>query len=273
VAVREAEIRRATGTPRVSEIQDVHIDVRDLYKSYGGQPVLRGINLQIERNHTNVIIGGSGAGKTVLLRQLIGLERPDRGQVLIDGEDICVMNDVALNEVRRKFGMVFQGAALFDSMTVYENVAFPLREHGKLSESEIGARVRERLADLGLEGADQKMPGQLSGGMKKRVGVARALMLEPQILIYDEPTTGLDPILSRSVDEIIRKMRARFHVTSVVISHDMASAFGVADRMAMLHEGQIVAQGRPDEFLANESPVVQEFVRSSGVNPEVLEEE
>jgi phospholipid/cholesterol/gamma-HCH transport system ATP-binding protein len=218
-----------------------------------------------------VVIGGSGAGKTVLLRQLIGLERPTSGRVLVDGENISAMNDVELNRVRRKFGMVFQGAALFDSMTVYDNVAFPLREHTKLSESEIKEKVRQRLEDLGLPGAEGKMPGELSGGMRKRVGVARALMLEPQILIYDEPTTGLDPVLSRSVDDIIRDMREKFHVTSIVISHDMATAFGVAHRIHMLYQGRIVASGTPEDFLANDDPVVREFVHSSGVSPETLE--
>ncbi len=249
----------------------MHLDVQDLHKSYGAQEVLRGIDLKIVRDRTNVVIGGSGAGKTVLLRQLIGLERPTSGRVLVDGENISAMNDVELNRVRRKFGMVFQGAALFDSMTVYENVAFPLREHTKHSEAEIRERVRQRLDDVGLAGAEAKMPSELSGGMRKRVGVARALMLEPRILIYDEPTTGLDPVLSRSVDEIIRDMRDKFHVTSIVISHDMATAFGVAHRIHMLYQGRIVASGSPEEFLENDDPVVREFVHSSGVSHKTLE--
>ena len=249
----------------------IHIRVVDLVKSYGTNVVLRGIDMEIERGAINVVIGGSGAGKTVLLRQLIGLEKPDRGKVLIDGADIVPMNDVQLNDVRRKFGMVFQGSALFDSMTVFDNVAFPLREHTKHSEKEIRNRVLARLADLDLHDVERKMPGELSGGMRKRVGVARALMLEPEILIYDEPTTGLDPVLSRSVDDLIVDMQARFHVTSVVISHDMATVFRIGHRVSMLYKGTMVASGTPDELLHLEDPVVVEFLRSSGVHPQALE--
>ena len=249
----------------------VCIRVVDLHKSYGTNQVLRGISLEVERGQINVVIGGSGAGKTVLLRQLIGLEKPDRGQVVIDGEDIVPMNDVQLNHVRRKFGMVFQGSALFDSMTVFENVAFPLREHLRLSEKEIRQRVIARLADLDLHEVDAKMPGELSGGMRKRVGVARALMLEPEILIYDEPTTGLDPVLSRSVDDLIVDMQDRFQVTSVVISHDMATVFRIGHRVSMLHRGVMVASGTPSALLRSENPIVVEFLRSSGVHPDVLE--
>jgi len=247
------------------------IVVSDLHKSYGANEVLRGVSLEVQRGRINVVIGGSGAGKTVLLRQLIGLEKPDRGQVIIDGEDIVPMNDVQLNQVRRKFGMVFQGSALFDSMTVFENVAFPLREHTKLPEREIRQRVIGRLEDLGLHDVDAKMPGELSGGMRKRVGVARALMLEPEILIYDEPTTGLDPVLSRSVDDLIVDMQERFSVTSVVISHDMATVFRIGHRVSMLHKGTMVASGTPDELRVSDDPTVLQFLRSSGVHPEALE--
>jgi phospholipid/cholesterol/gamma-HCH transport system ATP-binding protein len=249
----------------------VCIRVVDLHKSYGSNQVLRGVSLEVERGRINVVIGGSGAGKTVLLRQLIGLEKPDRGSVLIDGEDIVPMNDVQLNHVRRKFGMVFQGSALFDSMTVFENVAFPLREHTKLGEKQIRERVIGRLGDLSLHDVDTKMPGELSGGMRKRVGVARALMLEPEILIYDEPTTGLDPVLSRSVDDLIVDMQDRFKVTSVVISHDMATVFRVGHRVSMLHKGTIVASGSPQELRTSDDPIVVEFLRSSGVHPDALE--
>jgi len=249
----------------------IHIRVIDLHKAYGQNQVLRGISLEALRGQINVVIGGSGAGKTVLLRQLIGLEKPEKGQVLIDGEDIVPMNDVALNKVRRKFGMVFQGSALFDSMTVFDNVAFPLREHTKHSEKEIRTRVIARLADLDLHDVDRKMPGELSGGMRKRVGVARALMLEPEILIYDEPTTGLDPVLSRSVDDLIVDMQRRFGVTSVVISHDMATVFRIGHRVSMLYKGTMVASGTPDDLLRLDDPVVVEFLRSSGVHPQALE--
>jgi phospholipid/cholesterol/gamma-HCH transport system ATP-binding protein len=249
----------------------IHIRVVDLHKSYNGSPVLKGVNLEALRGQINVVIGGSGAGKTVLLRQLISLEKPDKGQVLIDGEDLVPMNDVQLNMVRRKFGMVFQGSALFDSMTVFDNVAFPLREHTKMPEKEIRPKVIDRLSDLGLNDVDRKMPGELSGGMRKRVGVARALMLEPEILIYDEPTTGLDPVLSRSVDDLIIDMQRRYNVTSVVISHDMATVFRIGHRVSMLYKGQIVATGTPEEILQLDDPVVVEFLKSSGIQPSALE--
>jgi phospholipid/cholesterol/gamma-HCH transport system ATP-binding protein len=258
--------------PPDGKTDPVHIRIIDLVKSYESHVVLKGVHLELERSRINIVIGGSGAGKTVLLRQLIGLEKPDRGQVLIDGIDIVPMNDVQLNEVRRRFGMVFQGSALFDSMTVFDNVAFPLREHTRFSEREIRERVLQRLDDLNLKGADVKMPGELSGGMRKRVGVARALMLEPQILIYDEPTTGLDPILSRSVDDLIVEMRDRFGVTSVVISHDMATVFRIGHRISMLYKGSIVASGTPLELLHSDNDVVREFLRSSGVHPSALSE-
>ncbi len=264
---RELEAGQAARSVGEGRPDPIHIRVVDLHKSYDGNQVLRGVNLELERGRINIVIGGSGAGKTVLLRQLIGLEKPDSGQVLIDGVDIVPMNDVELNQVRRKFGMVFQGSALFDSMRVYENVAFPLREHTRLSEREIRQRVLERLDDLHLKGAQDKMPGELSGGMRKRVGVARALMLEPQILIYDEPTTGLDPVLARSVDDLIVEMRERFGVTSVVISHDMATVFRVGHRVSMLYKGVIVATGTPQELQASDDEVVVTFLRSSGVRP------
>lgn len=248
------------------------IECRGLVKAYGDSTILRGIDLRIERGLTHVIVGGSGAGKTVLLRQLIALERPTSGAVLVDGQDITNLGDVALNQLRRKFGMVFQGAALFDSMSVMDNVAFPLREHTRLSAKEIRRRVLEKLEILGLTGADKKFPAELSGGMRKRVGVARALMLEPAILIYDEPTTGLDPVSSRNVDDIILEMRDRFGITSVVITHDMATLFRVAERASMLYKGRIVLTGTPSELLDSSNDVVRHFLRASGVRPEALQE-
>lgn len=245
----------------------VHIRVEGLHKSYGENHVLRGVDLDLYRGRINVVIGGSGAGKTVLLRQLIALEKPDRGRILLDGEDIVPLNEVLLNRIRRRFGMVFQMSALFDSMTVFENVAFPLIEHTRLGAKEIRKRVMAKLEVLGLVGAEHRMPGEISGGMRKRVAVARALVLEPEILIYDEPTAGLDPIASRTVDELIRSTAEHFGGTSIVISHDMCTTFGVGQHVAMLHEGRIRAAGTPADLLRSTDPVVQRFIASSGVTP------
>ena len=233
----------------------------DLCKSFGDNRVLRGINLDFEPGTTTVILGGSGSGKTVLMKHLIGLFRPDSGKVFVDGQDITDIRGQALNELRMKFGMVFQWAALFDSMNVGENVSFPLREHRPdLSESEIAERVAERLALFGLHGVEGKFPSDLSGGMRKRVGLARAIILDPQIVLYDEPTTGLDPITTEYVDEMILRAKDKLGVTSVVISHDIASAFHVADQIAFLYEGEIVAYGKPDEVRASEHKFVAEFL-------------
>lgn len=248
----------------------VHIRVENVSKSYGEHKVLSDVTFEMKRGATNVIIGASGSGKTVLMRQLIRLERPDSGKVVVDGEDIVPMGEVELSHVRRKFGMVFQMSALFDSMTVFDNVAFPLREHTSMSSKEINDRVGERLVSLGVGHAGKKMPSELSGGMKKRVAVARALVLEPKILIYDEPTTGLDPITSRTVDDLIRETQERYAVTSVVISHDMASVFRIAAHISLLYKGHIEATGTPLEFLASESEPVKEFLLASGVSPEVM---
>ena len=251
----------------------VHIHVEDLHKSYGTNHVLCGVNLDIYRGQTNVVIGGSGAGKTVLLRQLIALEKPDRGRILLDGEDIVPLDEVLLNRIRRRFGMVFQMSALFDSMTVFENVAFPLREHLRLPQKEIKKRVMGKLEVLGLVGAEYRTPAEISGGMRKRVAVARALILEPEILIYDEPTAGLDPIASRNVDDLINETAERFSGTSVVITHDMNTCFGVGHHVALLHEGRIHATGLPVAFAASEDPVVRRFLAASGVTPVVTHDE
>ena len=246
---------------------DVHVRLVDLRKSYGQNPVLRGVNLVAHRGRINVVIGGSGAGKTVLMRQIIGLEKPDSGQILVDDEDIVPLGEYRMWEVRRKFGMVFQQAALFDSMTVFDNVAFPLREHTRLSGKETAARVMDKLAVLGLEEAHDRFPSDISGGMRKRVGVARALILEPQILIYDEPTTGLDPIAARNVDDLIRETAEKFDVTSLVISHDLTTTFGVGDTISLLHEGVIRMTGSPGDIAGSDDPEVVRFLRSSGVDP------
>jgi phospholipid/cholesterol/gamma-HCH transport system ATP-binding protein len=251
----------------------VHILVVDLHRTYGTNHVLRGINLKVYRGKTNVVMGGSGAGKTVLMRQIIALETPDSGQIFIDGENIVGMTDYQLGIVRQKFGMVFQLSALFDSMTVFDNVAFPLREHTRLSKKEIHRKVMEKLEILGLEGAERRFPADISGGMKKRVGVARALILEPQILIYDEPTTGLDPIAARNVDELIIETAGKFNVTSLVISHDMTTTFNVGDYVSLIHGGIIRISGAPREVIESTDPEVVRFLDSSGVNAgRVLEE-
>jgi phospholipid/cholesterol/gamma-HCH transport system ATP-binding protein len=244
----------------------IQIRVRGLHKTFGDQQhVLRGIDLEVERGKINVIIGGSGEGKSVLMKHLMGLLKPDRGQILVDGTDIVPLDDYELNALRRKFGMLFQYAALFDSMTVFDNVAFPLREHRKdLSKTEIRRLVNERLASLNVEHLVHKFPAELSGGQRKRVGLARALVLEPEILLYDEPTTGLDPIQTKNVDDMIVDIASRHRVTSVVISHDMASTFRIAHRISMLSEGTIIESGTPNQFQRTRNPVVRRFVETSG---------
>ena len=243
------------------------IQIRDLHKSFGAQHVLRGVNLDIERGKINIVIGGSGQGKSVLMKHLMGLLAPDRGSILVDGQDIIGLSDVAIAKVQRKFGMVFQYAALFDSQNVIENIAFPLLERYRLPKSEVIERVRDLLTRLDLAsvpGIEQKFPAELSGGMRKRVGLARALIDRPEILLYDEPTTGLDPIATKNVDQMIRRTADDFGVTSVVISHDMASTFRIADRIAMLYEGVIVANGDRKDIMAAPHPVLREFVETSG---------
>ncbi|XXF81588.1 ABC transporter ATP-binding protein [Myxococcaceae bacterium GXIMD 01537] len=240
------------------------IDIVDLHKSFGEQnKVLTGINLQVPAGSTCVILGGSGSGKTVLMKHMIGLLKPDSGKVIIDGEDIVPMGDEDMERVRRKFGMVFQAAALFDSMNVFENVAFPLREHTKLSEEEIRQKVRAKLELMGLKpNTEVKFPADLSGGMRKRVGLARAVVLDPKIVLYDEPTTGLDPITTDYVDEMILAAQRELGVTSVVISHDIASAFNVADQIAFLSKGVIVEHGPPEQLRESQHPAVKVFLQT-----------
>jgi phospholipid/cholesterol/gamma-HCH transport system ATP-binding protein len=242
-----------------------HIRVRKLTKHFGDNHVLDSLDYEAERGKINVIIGASGAGKSVLIKHMMCLLRPDSGGIWVDGTDVFALGSHELAEFRRKFGLVFQFAALFDSLTVEENCAFPLKEHTKKGKEEIRGIVKEKLAALGLDGTQRKYPGELSGGMRKRVGLARALVLEPEILIFDEPTTGLDPLATRNVDEMILETAARYKVTSVVISHDMASVFRIADRIAMIHERKIEATGTVEEMLANRDPYVYEFIRASGV--------
>jgi phospholipid/cholesterol/gamma-HCH transport system ATP-binding protein len=236
------------------------IEVRDLTKSFGAQLVLDSISFKIENGESVAIIGRSGSGKSVLLKHLIGLLQPDTGAVLIDGENIVPMNERQLLRVRRKFGMLFQSAALFDSMTVAENVAFGLRRHEHLTEAEIGRRVAGALEMVDLPGTEDKMPAELSGGMRKRVGLARAIIYEPQIVLYDEPTTGLDPIVSDSIDQLILRVRDRLKVTTVVVTHDMRTARRVGQRVLMLHHKKIYANGTPDQIFDSLDPVVRQFV-------------
>lgn len=236
------------------------IEARHLQKSFDGQKVLDDVSLRIENGESVVIIGRSGGGKSVLLKHLIGLLKPDSGEVLIDGQNIEMMNERQLLRVRRNFGMVFQGAALFDSMTVAENVAFGLRRHEHLTEGEISKRVAETLEMVDLPGTEEKNPAELSGGMRKRVGLARAIIYEPKIVLYDEPTTGLDPIVSDSIDKLIIRVRDTLKVTSIVVTHDMRSARRVGNRVMMLHEKKLYANTTPQEFFASQDPVVRQFV-------------
>ena len=240
------------------------IEVLDLWKSFGDNHVLKGITLEVPKGTTYVILGGSGSGKTVLMKHVIGLLKPDRGTVRIDGIEMSALTGKALTEARQMFGMVFQGAALFDSMTVFENVAFPLtekRRSDRLRADEIRARVVEKLkvVDLGEEVLD-RWPAELSGGMRKRVALARALVSDPQIVLYDEPTTGLDPITTDYVDGMILNAKRKLGITSMVISHDIASAFKVADRLAVLYDGHLAAEGTPEEVRRSPDPFVQRFL-------------
>jgi phospholipid/cholesterol/gamma-HCH transport system ATP-binding protein len=237
------------------------IEVRNIQKNFGYQSVLKGASLSIDKGESVVIIGRSGGGKSVLLKILIGLFPPDSGEVLIDGQNIVGMNERQLLKVRHKFGMLFQGAALFDSMTVAENIAFPLRRERCWSEADIRQKVTEALDMVELHGIEEKHPAALSGGMRKRVGLARAIVYRPEILLYDEPTTGLDPIVSDSIDKLIISIRERLCVTSVTVTHDLRSAARVGQRIIMLHEGKIYFNGTPEELFKSEDPIVYRFVK------------
>ncbi|ADK83580.1 ABC transporter related protein [Desulfarculus baarsii DSM 2075] len=247
------------------------IELRDLVKNFGRQRVLDGLNLTIPRGRITVIIGRSGGGKSVLLKHMIGLIKPDAGQVLVGGQDIGHLDDRQLNQIRRRFGMLFQDAALFDSMSVFDNVAFPLREHTSHSAAEIARIVADKLRMVGLPGVEAKMPSQLSGGMRKRVGLARAIALEPEIVLYDEPTTGLDPLMTEAINRLIADTQERLGITSVVISHDIAGALKIAHQIAMLYQGRIIASGSPEQIGDSDDPVVRQFISGSVEGPiEVL---
>ena len=233
-------------------------------KTLGGQPVLRGVDLTIPAGKLTTIIGGSGSGKSVLLKHIIGLMQPDRGQVLIDGTDIARLKGHALNEVRKKFAMLFQSAALFDSMSVFDNVAFPLREKLRLNGDTVTQRVEEKLAQVGLAGMGHKFPSELSGGMRKRAGLARALVMEPQIILFDEPTTGLDPLMAKSIHDLIVAMQRQFKFTAVMVSHEIPEIFGISDWVAMLKKGRIAEMAPSGEFLKTTDKEIQEFIFVSG---------
>jgi phospholipid/cholesterol/gamma-HCH transport system ATP-binding protein len=236
------------------------IAVRSLAKKIGRQEILRGVDLTVAKGETLAIIGRSGVGKSVLLKHLIGLMRPDAGEIWIEGQNIIGLSERKLAAIRRKVGILFQGGALFDSMTVEENIAFPLYEAGLRDPKIIRQQVKEMLEVIELEGQQRKMPVNLSGGMKKRVGLARSIIRRPSCVLYDEPTSGLDPVVSDSINRLIRRLQARFHVTSIVVTHDMKSAFHVADRIAYLHEGRIYFYGLPAEIQSSTDPLIQDFL-------------
>lgn len=245
----------------------VGITITDLHKSFGANHVLRGVDLAVEQGESLVVIGGSGSGKSVLIKHIIGLLKPDRGSIEVNGQEVTTMAERELKELRKKFGMLFQAAALFDSLTVGENVAFPLVEHTRAGRSEIAERVRETLAVVGLPDTEHLYPAELSGGMKKRVGLARALAMEPEVILYDEPTTGLDPIMADAINDLIVEMRERLAITSIAITHDMVSAYKIGHRLAMLYQGKIIFTGTPQECKNTDDPMVRQFITGSSVGP------
>jgi len=236
------------------------IEIIDLHKSFGDNKVLDGVNLTISKGETTTIIGRSGVGKSVLLKHIIGLVKPDEGKILIDGEDITLCKNEKLVELRQRFGMLFQGSALFDSMTVQENVGLGLREHTKLPEEEIREIAREKLRLVGLSGVENSKPAELSGGMKKRVGLARAIAMNPEYILYDEPTTGLDPIMADAINYLIIRMKNELNITSIAVTHDIVSAYKISNRIAMIYEGKIIFIGTPEEVKNTDDPIVRQFV-------------
>lgn len=243
------------------------IELRGVWKSFGAEEVLRSLDLAIPRDSVSVILGRSGGGKSVLIKHIIGLIRPDQGQVLIEGQDIARLDERSIVPVRRKFGMLFQESALFDSMTVEDNVAFPLREHTRKARREIRDIVLAKLTAVGLKDMGYKMPAELSGGMRKRVGLARALALDPKIVLFDEPTSGLDPVMAATINELIVRTQAEFGATCVVISHDIMGAMSIGHRLFMLYDGRIIAEGAPQEIQDWKDPLVQQFIHGQARGP------
>lgn len=243
------------------------IRVVDLHKSFGKNKVLQGVSLRLNRGETLVIIGQSGCGKSVLLKHIVGLLKPDRGKVFVDGVDITVLNDDKLHEVTRKFGMLFQGTALFDSMTVGENVSFGLERYTDYSKEKIQELVKKNLEKVGLRGVEHLMPYALSGGMRKRVGLARAIAYSPDVILYDEPSTGIDPIRADAINDLIIRMKKDLNVSEFIITHDMVSAYKIGDRIGMLYEGKIIEMGTPDEIRNSSNPVVQQFIHGRAEGP------
>lgn len=245
----------------------IKIRVVNLYKSFGESQVLRGVDLEVHQGESMVVIGGSGSGKTVLIKCIIGLVQPDEGEIYVDGLEISNLNEKGMNEVRKKFGMLFQWGALFDSMTVWENVGFGLRHQTRLKEGDIRRIASEKLALVGLRNVEDLMPSELSGGMRKRVSLARAIAIEPEILLYDEPTTGIDPIMADAINDLIIEMREKLNVTSIAITHDMKSAYKIGDRIAMLYQGKIIGVGTPEEIKSSSNLVVQQFIEGKSEGP------
>jgi phospholipid/cholesterol/gamma-HCH transport system ATP-binding protein len=246
---------------------EVMIEITNLHKSFGSLQVLRGVNLKVNKGESMTVIGGSGSGKSVLIKHIIGLLFPDKGQVKVAGHVLNGLDDHEMNELRKKFGMLFQMAALFDSLPVWENVGFGLMQHTKLSDREIRDIATQKLALVGLKDVEDKMPVDLSGGMRKRVGLARAIAMDAEIILYDEPTTGLDPITADSINDLIVDLRKKLGVTSVAITHDMNSAYKISDRIAMLYKGEILEVGTPDEIRNTTNPIVKQFITGSAVGP------
>ncbi len=243
------------------------IRVANLYKSFGESQVLRGVDLEVHEGESMVVIGGSGSGKTVLIKCIIGLMQPDEGKIYVDDLEISNLNEKGMNEVRKKFGMLFQWGALFDSMTVWENVGFGLRHQTRLKEEDIRRIASEKLALVGLRNVEDLMPSELSGGMRKRVSLARAIAIEPEILLYDEPTTGIDPIMADAINDLIVEMREKLNVTSIAITHDMKSAYKIGDRIAMLYQGKIIEVGTPEEIRNSSNSIVQQFIEGKSEGP------
>ena len=237
------------------------IDFEDLHKSFDGVEVIKGLNLRVDKGELLALIGRSGQGKSVLLKQAAGLIKPERGRVLVDGQEIGHLKGKALARLRSRLGFLFQGGALFDSMSIFDNVAFPLREKSGLSEEEIGKRVIDELKLIGLSGSEEKYPSQLSGGMIKRAALARELVLGPEIMFFDEPTTGLDPIIGNAILKLIDDIHKRFHFTGIIVTHEIPKVFEIVDKVAMLHEGTLLAKGSPEEIIASEDPIVQQFIK------------